>query len=164
MVQPSWRPMKSTDLAAVSALAGDAHPSFPEEPAVFAQKQRLFEAFCFSLEFGGAFAGYCFAHPWMRYSVPALNRLLRAPPRAPDCLFLHDVVVAPMARGKGATSHLIELLESAARHHGLKAITLVSLYGSDRLWRRHGFEAAPIAEQEIRTYGATAIYMLKTLD
>jgi GNAT superfamily N-acetyltransferase len=155
--------MKSTDLPAISALADEAHPSFPEEPSIFAEKQRLFEAFCFSLEFEDMIAGYCIAHPWMRDSVPALNRLLHASLPAPDCLFIHDVVVAPMARGKGATAALIDLLESAARRHGLKAITLVSLYGSNRLWRRYDFTAIPIPDRELKSYGTTAIYMQKSL-
>lgn len=155
--------MKSTDLRAISALADEAHPSFPEEPAIFAEKQRLFQNFCFSLAFEDAVVGYCFAHPWLRNSVPALNRLLRTPPSAPDCLFIHDVVVAPLARGKGATANLIELLERAARCHGLEAITLVSLYGSNRLWLRYGFEATPIPGKEIKSYGTTAVYMLKSL-
>lgn len=156
--------MKQADLPAVAALAEEAHPQFPEEPTVFAEKQRLFEPFCFSLEFERAFAGYCIAHPWMRDKVPVLNRLLGAAPQSPDCLFIHDVAVAPAARGKGATVALMERLTAAGQSCGLNAITLVALYGSNQMWSRYGFHTAEIEKSEIKSYGPSAIYMLKSLD
>lgn len=156
--------MKQIDLPAVAALAEQAHPLFPEETSVFNEKQQLFEAFCFTLEFESAIAGYCISHPWMRDKVPVLNRLLGAAPQAPDCLFIHDVVVAPAARGKGATAVLMESLTVAAQSYGLNAITLVALYGSNRMWSRYGFHAAAIEKNEIKSYGPSAIYMLKSLN
>lgn len=156
--------MKQTDLLSVAALAEQAHPQFPEDPKVFAEKQRLFEPFCFTLEFGSAIAGYCIAHPWMRDKVPVLNRLLGAAPQAPDCLFIHDVAVAPAARGKGATTALMESLTAAAQSYGLNAITLVALYGSNKMWNRYGFHAVAIEKTEIKSYGPSAIYMLKSVN
>lgn len=155
--------MRPTDLPAIVALAEEAHPLFPEEPEVFAEKQRLFEPFCFTLEVDGAVAGYCIAHPWVRDRVPALNRLLHASSETPDRLFLHDVVVARAARGKGASAALLEILENAAQDHGLNAINLVALYGSNRMWSRYGFEEVRIEKNEIKSYGSSAIYMQKSL-
>jgi GNAT superfamily N-acetyltransferase len=159
----SWRPMKTTDLQAVIEISEQAHPLFPEEPHVFAEKQRQFEAFCFTLEYRGAVTGYCLAHPWERGRVPALNRLLGSPLHTPDCLFIHDVALAREARGKGASVRLVEILADVAQCHGLKAITLVALYGSGRLWSRQGFVATEIEKQAIKSYGPSAIYMVKTL-
>lgn len=161
MADLTWRPMRSTDLPGVLALAEAAHPLFPEEPEVFAEKQRLFAPFCFTLESDGAVAGYCIAHPWMRDRVPALNRLLQSPPETPDILFLHDIVVAPTARGGGASAALLEMLEDVAQHHGLNTIALVALYGSNRMWSRYGFEEMRIEKNEIKSYGTSAVYMQK---
>jgi GNAT superfamily N-acetyltransferase len=158
----SWRPMKAADLPVIGEIAQTAHPLFPEAPEIFAEKQRLFEPFCFTLEFEDSVAGYCFSHPWLRNRVPALNRLLGAPPESPDCLFLHDVALAPEARGKGASNRLVEILDGVAQRRGLNAIALVALYGSDRLWRREGFVATEIPEKEISSYGEAAIYMVRT--
>lgn len=155
--------MKQADLPAVVALAEEIHPQFPEDPTVFAEKQRLFEPFCFSLEFERAIAGYCIAHPWMREKVPVLNRLLGAAPQSPDCLFIHDVAVAPAARGKGATVALMESLTAVAQSCGLNTITLVALYGANQMWGRLGFHAAAIEKNEIKSYGPSAIYMQKSL-
>lgn len=155
--------MKPSDLPAITTLAEQAHPSFPEEPEVFAEKQALFEAFCFTLELDDAIAGYCIAHPWVRDRVPVLNQLLQSPPETPDRVFLHDIVVAPAARGNGAGAALLDLLESAARRHGLKAINLIALYGSNKVWSRYGFEQVPIDRTEIASYGPSAIYMRKPL-
>lgn len=156
--------MTQTDLPEVVALAEQAHPQFPEEPKVFAEKQRLFEPFCFTLQFGNAISGYCIAHPWMRDTVPALNRLLGGAPQSPDCVFIHDVAVAPSARGKGATAALMESLTAAAQSYRLNAITLVALYGSNQMWSRYGFHPAAIEKSEIKSYGPASIYMLKILD
>jgi GNAT superfamily N-acetyltransferase len=156
--------MKPADIPAVAEIAERAHPLFPEEPEVFAEKQRLFSSFCFILEFGGAIAGYCLAHPWTRNRVPTLNRLLESAPDTTDCLFVHDVAIAPSARGKGATGTLMETLVVTAKRHRLGAITLVSLYGSDRLWRRYGFVATDIERDQIASYGPSALYMSKSVD
>lgn len=153
--------MKAADLPVIGEIARQAHPLFPEAPEVFAEKQRLFEPFCFTLESRNAVVGYCFAHPWRRHRVPALNRMLDSAPQSADCLFLHDVALAPEARGKGASGRLVDILDGVARRHALGAITLVSLYGSDRLWNREGFVTTEIARSEISSYGATAVYMVR---
>lgn len=155
--------MKPADIPAVVEIAEQAHPLFPEEPEVFYEKQRLFGSFCFVLEFDGAVAGYCLAHPWMRNRVPALNSLLGSAPERIDCLFVHDVAIAPSARGNGATRNLMDTLVDTAGRHRLRAITLVSLYGSDRLWRRYGFVATDIERGQIASYGPSALYMCKLL-
>jgi GNAT superfamily N-acetyltransferase len=163
MSNPCWRPMRQSDLPAIVAISERAHPLFPEDPEVFAEKQRLFGPFCFTLDHAEEVAGYCFAHPWMSNRAPPLNRLIGSPPRSPDCLFVHDVALAPGARGKGASGALIEILEGVAARHKLPAITLVSLYGSDRVWSRCGFAPADISAVEIKAYGPSALYMRKSL-
>lgn len=163
MSNPCWRPMRQSDLPAIITISEQAHPLFPEAPEVFAEKQRLFAPFCFTLSHAREVVGYCFAHPWMSHRAPSLNRLIGSPPRAPDCLFIHDVALAESARGKGASGALIEILEGVAKRHQLPAITLVSLYGSDRLWRRHGFAPVDIRAGDIETYGPSALYMRKSL-
>jgi len=157
----AWRRMTAADLDAVAAIADEIHAALRERPVVFAEKLRLFPEGCFALEQGGAIAGYAIAHPWRRDAIPALDAFLGALPAAPDCLFVHDVVVLPPARGRGAAGAIVATLCDLARVRGLAYLALVSVYGTHRLWQRHGFAVVddPALAARLAPYGDTARYM-----
>ncbi|MEM6328942.1 MAG: GNAT family N-acetyltransferase [Planctomycetota bacterium] len=55
---------------------------------------------------------------------------------------LHDLVVAPTARGRGVGGRLLEAVEAEARRRGCCFVTLEvsgQNTGAQRLYRRHGF-------------------------
>lgn len=163
MSRPVWRLLRPGDLDALCEAAAAVHPGLPERREVFEEKLRLFPAGCFALEAAGALVGYAISHPWRLYGVPPLDAFLERLPAAPDCLYLHDVAVTRDARGHGAARQLIERLERVARAAGFSAIALTSVYGSDALWRKMGFEAVskPNLAHELKSYGGGALYMIR---
>lgn len=159
----SWRPLAPADLREVERIARAVHPALPERREVFEEKLRLFPAGCFALEIDGGVAGYALAHGWTLGAAAPLDRFLGALPAAADCLYLHDVALLPQARGMGAAAALMEKLATVAADNRLGALALVSVYGTDRLWRRLGFESLEAASAQLPAYGAAARYMVRRL-
>src|SRR6478736_3821857 len=120
----SWRAATAADLDAVERIGNEIHVNLQERPEVFANKLALFPQGCFVLARNGTVSGYGIAHPW-----------------APTCLYIHDVVVLPAARGQGAVGVLVDLYEAVARQQALASLALVSVYGTYVLWERFGFQA-----------------------
>jgi GNAT superfamily N-acetyltransferase len=152
-----WRAMREEDLAQVVRLADMIHVDFPERPEVFAERLALFPAGARIWERDGAAVGYTLAHPW-RGAPPHLDTLLGRLPDAPDHLHIHDVALAPAARGAGAAALAVERLEREARLISLGALRLVAVSGSATLWERLGFQALGPACAD---YGEEAVAMSK---
>jgi ribosomal protein S18 acetylase RimI-like enzyme len=160
-----WQPLTLADLPDVAAIAEAAHPLLPERLEVFAEKLSLFPAGCRKLIDDGRMAGYAIAHPWRYGDPPRLDTLLRALPARPDTLFIHDIALAPDARGRGAAAAVLADAAAIARAAGLPSLTLVAAYGTARLWRRFGFDdvADPALAAKLAAYGADAVYLLRRL-
>ncbi|CAJ0893600.1 hypothetical protein AMST5_04318 [freshwater sediment metagenome] len=161
----SWRRLRSSDLGHVARIAAQIHPDFPERPEVFAQKAALFPAGCFVLEKQGAVCGYAIGHPWLLDDIPPLDSFLHAVPERPDCFHVHDVAILETARGNSAATEVERLLTDAARQRGLSVMALVSVYGSDRLWRRLGYRPRERGRpsEKLKLYGEGALYLVKGL-
>ncbi|MCS6760078.1 MAG: GNAT family N-acetyltransferase, partial [Candidatus Devosia euplotis] len=67
-----WRPLTALDLPTVEAIAALVHPDFPEDAAVFAERQWLYPDGTYLLELDGGAAGYVLSHPWHFKQLPAL--------------------------------------------------------------------------------------------
>ena len=160
------RSAKSDDLEMINRIADMIHVDLPERPEVFAEKLQLFPQGCFALLQNGAVVGYGVSHPWQLNSIPPLDTFLGALPASPECLFIHDVVVLPQARKFGASGELIKLLAGVARQQGVSFLALVSVYDTDPLWARRGFQIASNSEvsEKLKSYGATAKYMTRRLN
>jgi ribosomal protein S18 acetylase RimI-like enzyme len=163
--KPVWRPLRPADLDGLCRLAGEAHPGLPERREVFEEKLRLFPPGCFALETRGALAGYAISHPWRLYDIPPLDAFMENLPAAPDCLYLHDVAVAPAARGGGAAARMLERLSELARMKGFGVIALTAISGSEGLWRAMGFETSRDEglANKLQSYGPGATYMVRRL-
>lgn len=132
--------MRPEDLAAVAALEAACHaPLPPEGEAVFAERLALFPEGCLAMEDATGLVGYVVAHPWRSADPPALGRTLGAIPLDADCLHLHDIALAPRARGRGLVAGALDRLRRAAEARGLHRLTLVAVHGTAQLWQRHGF-------------------------
>jgi GNAT superfamily N-acetyltransferase len=161
-----WRALDERDLPAVQALADAAHPDLPERIEVLRDKLVHFPEGCRGLASGDRLLGYGLAHPWRLHAVPPLDTPLGALPEQPDCLYVHDVVVAPEARGSGAAGPYVTHLLGVARGRGLPALALVSVYETWPMWQRHGFRVvdSPILVPVLGDYGPTARYMVRPLN
>jgi GNAT superfamily N-acetyltransferase len=148
----AWRPMAVGDLPAVAALEPLCHaPLPPEGEALFAERLALFPAGCLAADDAAGLAAYLVSHPWMRAAPPVLGDRLGALPAATDCLHLHDIAIAPRARGQRLVGAALAALVPVARDAGLSAITLVAVHGTAPLWARHGFRPTGVAPA---SYGA----------
>ncbi|WP_417578773.1 GNAT family N-acetyltransferase [Pelagibacterium sp.] len=156
-----WRPLVSADIAAVSAIAAKIHHDFPEDDAVFADRQTIAEEFCFLLEIDGEPAGYLLAHPYRLGTIPALNTVLTRLPEPCDTLYIHDLALLPAARGSGAARQIVETLVKRARPFG--ALSLVAVNGSVPFWTRMGFAQSQDLHlsAKLASYEPDARYMIR---
>ncbi len=162
---PCWRQATETDLATIDLIGNGIHLSLPERPEVFAEKLKLFPAGCRVLIYAGEIVGYGMSHPWRLNSIPPLDSFLEALPSNPDCIFIHDVVVLPHARGHHAAEQFVEIVASVARERAIPALALVSVYNTHPLWIKCGFEIVegPELSKKLESYGETARYMVRRL-
>lgn len=159
-----WQPLQAADLASVDAIQHIIHAELPERLEVLAEKLTLFPEGCRKLVRDGEMVGYALAHPWRLGRVPALNSSLHPMPTNPDCLHMHDVAILPEGRGGNAAGAYVAHLRALAAERGMGALACVSVYGTARLWERHGFmraEPQPPATA-LMSYGP-ATYMIARL-
>jgi GNAT superfamily N-acetyltransferase len=160
-----WRELTAHDLAEVEAIAALVHPLFPEDPAVFAERQRLYPQGTRLLEIDGKPAGYILSHPWRFGALPELNALLGAIPADADTYYLHDLALLPRARGTGAAAMIVGDMLRHARAAGLASASLVAVNNSLPFWYKHGFRevAAPALTDKLNSYEDAARYMTRSL-
>jgi hypothetical protein len=158
--------MAISNLDTVNAIGDAIHTELPERPEVSGEKFRLFPAGCQILMRGTEIVGYGISHPWILNNIPPLDTFLERLPEKPECLFIHDVVVLPIARGYNAAASYIDEMCRIARSIHLKSLALVSVYGTTPLWSRYGFEVVtdPSLNDKLKSYGKTAKYMIRHID
>lgn len=153
--------MRAPDLPAASNLAARIHPDYPEDDAVMAERLRLCPAGCFALAGDAGLVGYAIGHPWRARSVPELDTLLGALPEPAEAWCIHDVALAPEARGLGAAGQLVGLMLDEAARRRLPEAVLVAVGDAAGFWRRHGFQ--PIPQAAPPGYGAGAVLMVRAV-
>ena len=164
-----WRPLAATDLPLVEAIAAIVHPDFPEDSAVFAERQRLYPEGARLLEVDGVAAGYVLSHPWRYGQLPALNGLLGALPADADTFYIHDLALLNKARGTGAAARIVGEIQRHARSQGFATMSLVAVNDSLAFWHKHGFRAqrpstlTPELVAKLASYEAAARFMVKAL-
>ncbi|WP_366937860.1 GNAT family N-acetyltransferase [Phreatobacter sp.] len=161
----NWRAMTPADLPAVSTIAAEVHPDFPEDEAVFAERLRLYPAGCHVLAGGDGVAAYAISHPWPALSCPPLNALVDALPADATSYYIHDVALSRAVRGAGHASAIVAALAGHARSIGCAAMSLVAVNGSAGFWSRHGFTQAkaPSLATKLASYGDDALFMTRAL-
>lgn len=155
-----WRPMVQADLPAVFALSKQIHAAYPEHPEIACERLSLAPQWCRVLATGGdLLRGYLLAHPWRRGAPPALDSLIGALPDDPDCLYIHDLAIAPQRRGRGDAATLLASLKREA-FAWYRVIALISTGPATGFWQGQGFVPRTIARPEIlASYDPQALYM-----
>jgi len=162
----AWRAMAESDLDAVCAVAHAAFPNHHEDRAVFADRLALNPGGCFVLAAGGdAALGYLIAYPWRLDDAPPLNTVVGRLPDAPAVLYLHDLALAPEARGGGHAARIVEQLAAHAAQARWPAIALVAVNQAAPFWARLGFLPRDSADmsRKLSSYGEDARYMVRPL-
>jgi GNAT superfamily N-acetyltransferase len=158
--------MRADDLDAVVRVAAAGFPDHFEDRACFENRLALYPQGCFVLASEGAEAvGYLVAYPWLRDAAPALNSLIAALPEAAELLYLHDLALAPEARGGGHAGPIVERLAAQARADGWTEMALVAVNGAAPFWGRRGFFVVetPALAAKLQSYGPDARYMVRRL-
>ena len=161
-----WRAMAEADLDAVCAVARTAFPNHPEDREVFADRLTLSPGGCFVLAAGDEPArGYLIAYPWRLDDAPPLNTVVGRLPDAPNVLYLHDLALAPDARGGGHAARIVERLAEQAEQAGWPAIALVAVNQAAPFWAGLGFVSrdTPDMTRKLASYGEDARYMVRTI-
>jgi N-acetylglutamate synthase-like GNAT family acetyltransferase len=93
---------------------------------------------------------------------PQLNQTYCRLPAQPDCLYLHDLAVAPAARTAGAGRLLVDAFFAHLRESELPRASLIAIQDSAPYWQRHGFQPVPLAgslQSRLASYGLDVQYM-----
>jgi ribosomal protein S18 acetylase RimI-like enzyme len=157
--------MSEADIASVAGIADRVHLDYPEDAAVFAERQRLYPEGCRVLVLGGEVSAYIISHPWCYLEPPSLNTMLGKLPDAPTTYYIHDIALLPAARGSGAASVVIAEVLGHAASTGAANASLVAVGGTEGFWGRYGFRllADPLLDKKLRSYDETARYMVRDL-
>jgi len=148
----------ASDLDDVVAVQQQSYPEeLWENAAIFREKQRVFPAGAFGWYDDGHLQAYLFVHPWRRHETAPLFTETMTLPENPDCLYIHDLAIAPAARGKGAARALVTAAFALAKEQGLEHFSLVAVQESESFWRKFGF-----TPYKTLTYsGVPATHMVK---
>lgn len=157
--------MTAADITHVVGVADRVHVDYPEEEAVFAERQRLYPDGCRVLEIGGEVTAYIISHPWRYLEPPSLNALLGQLPAAATTYYIHDIALLPSARRSGAASSVIPDLLKHAASTGVANASLVAVGGTEEFWGRYGFRTLedPMLSKKLASYDETARYMVRNL-
>lgn len=161
MPRPAWREMRAGDIRAALRVADRVHPDLPEGRAVFEDRMALFAPGCLVLDGGRRILGYALSHPWILGEPPALDTCLGTLPSEADTYYIHDVALAPEARGTGAAASGVERLLALAGAY--PTASLVSVHGTASFWSRFGFAEAggALPSGKLAAYGLGATYMVR---
>jgi predicted N-acetyltransferase YhbS len=120
---------------------------------------------CFIACRGEHIVAYLLALPWRFNDPPCLDATDCQIPGQPDTLYLHDLAVAPEARGSGAADTLVQAFLAALARLPLPRASLIAIQGSAPWWARHGFARVPVDDAlraRLAGYGHDASYMSRS--
>lgn len=151
------------DLPAIMGIQARCYSAIvPESDVSMGAKLAASPATCFVAEGGGGIEAYLLALPWHFHSPPCLDATECRLPETPDTLYLHDLAVAPEARGSGAASALVRAFLAAQARFALPRASLIAIQESAPWWARHGFMRVAVdarLARRLTSYGADACYM-----
>lgn len=157
------RTMAESDIPAVLAIQVVCYTALtPESDASLHAKLSASQSTCFIASIGGDVVGYLISLPWEFSNPPALNAQTCRLPDSPDCLYLHDLAVAPEARRFGTGRALVDAFLAQLQASGLGRASLVAVQDSAPYWERYGFRPVPLSaplEAKLATYGERVLYM-----
>lgn len=148
----------------VLSLQDTAYAHLGPEPAdVMHSKWQVSPDTCFVAHQNDSLLGYVLAHPWAHPVPPALYQPTRPHEAQGSWMFIHDMAVAPEARGRGVAHLLFEPVLVQARHARKQGMLLVAVQGSTRFWHNLGFEPVRSVTPDLSSYGEHACLMQRTL-
>ena len=168
LASPILRRLHPTDLPAILAVQRQCYvPEMNEDDSTWRSRLAAAADFAWVAEIGGEVGAYLATYPSRLDQVTPLGGEFVVS-RAADCLYFHDLAVAPAAGGCGLGARLVEHALQAARRHGLAQAALVCVQDAFAFWQRRGFierqPIAPSATAALASYPAPARYMWRLID
>src|SRR5690606_21655474 len=115
------RCMQPADIGAVLEIQARCYTEVVNESAEsFLAKLEVAPEGCFVAQAQGRALGYLVSLPIAFSRPPALDARQLSVPGDVDCLYLHDLAVAPEARGSGAGGVLVRRFMQRARQAGFR--------------------------------------------
>jgi GNAT superfamily N-acetyltransferase len=156
------RPLTLTDLPAALALQAMCYPpDIRDGEAAFASRVSGAPGWCWTIETAGRMDAYLLSHPWPSMSPPSPDTVLTS--AEGGCWYIHDLTVAPHARGKGLARPLLAVCLDA--HPQVARSELVAVPGAAPVWSRLGWSEVtdiPAAlAAKVARYGAGSVYMAR---
>ena len=164
------RQMLPSDIAAVAAIQDQCYGSELFEPAsLLTQRLAVAPDSCWVVQSATRrqILSYAFSYRAVRGTVSVL-----ASPFAPcadaDVVYLHDMAVAPQARGLGLAGALLQQIVHFAQQQQLDCLALVAVQDAAPYWARHGFVSETVLSAQamaaLDSYtGQQACYMTRLL-
>lgn len=162
----SLRRLQEDDLSSILQIQAAAYPDLAESPAAIANRLQQAPQWCRGAERQGALCAYLLAHPWPHTAPPPWDTPLPPLPRHGTRLYIHDLALAPQARGGGVARQLVGTLLQQARHARFAEAHLVAVQASTGFWQRQGFQIMQPPTAVARTlasYGDDARLMWRRL-
>lgn len=157
------RTMAEADIPAVLEIQAACYTQLiPESEESLHAKLSASQATCSIASLGGRVVGYLISLPWERSKPPVLNAKTCRLPSTPNCLYLHDLAVIPIARSSGAGRALVSAFLTQLRASNLGHAALIAVQSSASYWKRYGFQIVELSEPlqtKLSTYGKSAVYM-----
>lgn len=162
------RLLTPTDLPAAAAIQNAVYaPLYRENAEVLGSRLAVAPACCWGAFEAGSLCAYILSHPWPAGSPPPIGRALSSAPAGGDNWFVHDLAIAPSARGLGLGRQLVGRAARAARAQGLVRGDLVAVQGAHAFWARLGYASPtslhPALAAKVAAYGEDARYMTVSL-
>ena len=161
------RIMRESDLAAVLTMQSACYPAaLIEGAATIRQRLHASPDTAWIASIADEAAAYLFGYRSRLGSITPLGGVF-SPADAPDCLYLHDLAVAPAWRRYGIADQLITAARAFASRQSLPFIALVALENARGFWERHAFATSEVASAQqaahLASYPGTCHYMTHQL-
>lgn len=161
------RPMQPNDLPAVLSVQRLCYVlEMNENGDIWRDRLAAAADFAWVAEIGGAVCAYLATYPSRLDKLTPLGGEFVVAAGA-DCLYFHDLAVAPAASGSGLGARLVEHALQAAQRHGLAHAALVCVQDAFAFWQHHGFaERQPVATAAaaaLASYPPPARYLWRSI-
>lgn len=130
----------------------------PESPAAYINKLEQAPDCAFVIVDQHEILAYLFAMPIMLNEPPALDSADYRLPSQANCLYLHDLAIAPSGRGQGLSQPLLKVFFNCANTRKLSQSSLIAIQGSAPFWNRYGFVQTELSnsasiQNKLKSYG-----------
>ena len=167
---PQLRPAHHADVPEILRIQAQCYTEIePETADAYLNKLEQAPDCAFVIEDASCkqVLAYLFALPIQIEAPPELDAQDFVCPATANCLYLHDLAIAPNARGLGLSRPLMQAFFAAAQARRLPWASLIAIQDSQAFWQAYGFASSELSlradlQNKLRSYGA-ASYLLQKL-